>query len=179
MEIFTHKLSNGHFLKIREADVKDTSDILSFVHKISTESEFLTFGLDEFDISEEQEREFLQGQIDSENQIYLLALIEGTIVAILNFNAGKRPRVRHSGEFNMVVKKQYWRMGIGTILMDTFLGWAKSTQVIKKINCRVRTDNYSAIRLYERMGFVKEGTIRKEIFLKGKYYDLLWMGLEL
>jgi RimJ/RimL family protein N-acetyltransferase len=44
---------------------------------------------------------------------------------------------------------------------------------------RVRTDNQRAILLYERKGFAKEGTIRKEILLDGKYFDHHWMGLEL
>jgi RimJ/RimL family protein N-acetyltransferase len=57
--------------------------------------------------------------------------------------------------------------------------WAKSTHIIKKINCRVRTDNHTAIRLFKRKEFVNEGTIIKKIFLNGKYYDLLLMGLEL
>jgi RimJ/RimL family protein N-acetyltransferase len=50
---------------------------------------------------------------------------------------------------------------------------------VKKINLRVRTDNERAIVLYERNGFVIEGTIRKEIFLDGEYFDHHWMGLEL
>jgi RimJ/RimL family protein N-acetyltransferase len=79
----------------------------------------------------------------------------------------------------MVVKKKYWGFGIGSLLLDTLLEWAKSNQFIKKINLRVRTDNQRAIKLYEKRGFVKEGTLRKEIFLNDKYYDLLWMGREL
>jgi RimJ/RimL family protein N-acetyltransferase len=43
----------------------------------------------------------------------------------------------------------------------------------------VRTDNERAIRLYEGKGFVYEGTMRKEFFVDGRYYDLHWMGLEL
>ena len=33
--------------------------------------------------------------------------------------------------------------------------------------------------LNEGQGFVKEGTIRKEFLLDGKYFDNYWMGLEL
>jgi RimJ/RimL family protein N-acetyltransferase len=79
----------------------------------------------------------------------------------------------------MSVRKQYWGLGIGSLMLDTLIEWARSTQIVKKINLRVRTDNQRAILLYERKGFVMEGTIRKEIFLDGKYFDHHWMGLEL
>jgi RimJ/RimL family protein N-acetyltransferase len=179
MEPLKIGLKNGNLLSIREAMTIDSAKIHNFVHKISAESEFLTFGPGEFDIKEKEERDFIQSRLDSENQIYLIASIDDNIAAILNSNAGQRPRTRHSGEFSMVVKKECWGLGIGSVLMDTFIAWAKSTQIIKKINCRVRTDNHPAIRLYKRKGFVDEGIIRKEIFFNGRYYDLLWMGLEL
>jgi RimJ/RimL family protein N-acetyltransferase len=51
--------------------------------------------------------------------------------------------------------------------------------VITKIDLRVRTDNQRAIELYQRKGFTIEGTIRKAIWIDGRYYDHYWMGLEL
>ena len=79
----------------------------------------------------------------------------------------------------MSVRKQYWGLGIGSLMLDTLIAWAQDTQIVKKINLRVRTDNQRAIRLYERKGFVIEGTSRKEILLDGSYFDHHWMGLEL
>ena len=79
----------------------------------------------------------------------------------------------------MSVRKQYWGLGIGSLMLDALIAWARDTQIIKKINLRVRTDNQRAIALYERKGFVFEGTIRREIFLDGKFFDHHWMGLEL
>ena len=64
-------------------------------------------------------------------------------------------------------------------MLDAAIAWAKDAQIIKKINLRVRTDNKRAISLYEKKGFLREGRIRKEIFIDGKYYDHYWMSLEL
>jgi hypothetical protein len=108
MDFATHKLKDGQDLEIREALIKDASDILHFIHKICTESDFLTFGQGEFNISEAEEKKFLKDLNESENQIYLVTSINNTINAILSFSAGQRPRIRHSGEFSMVVQKQYW-----------------------------------------------------------------------
>ena len=78
----------------------------------------------------------------------------------------------------MSVRKSFWGLGIGSFMLDMLLDWARDTQIITKINLRVRTDNHRAILLYERKGFLIEGTISKELLVAGQYYDLHWMGLE-
>ena len=179
MEPSKYELKNGPVLLIREAVVQDARAILDYLEQMSGESEFLTFGPGEFELTEAEEEDFLRKYRDSDNQLYILGLIDDTIVSTLIFSAGRRPRVRHSGEFSMSVRKHYWGLGIGSLMLDTLIGWARATEIVKKINLRVRTDNQHAIHLYERKGFVKEGTIRKEIFLNGTYFDQHWMGLEL
>jgi RimJ/RimL family protein N-acetyltransferase len=179
METRKHELKNGRVLLIREVAVEDARALLDYVERISGESDFLSFGPGEFELTESEEEDFIRKCRASDNQLFLLGSIDDTIVATLNFSGGRRPRVRHSGEFSMSVRKQYWGLGIGSLMLDTLIAWARDTQIVKKINLRVRTDNQRAIRLYERKGFGIEGTIRKEIFLDGSYFDHHWMGLEL
>jgi RimJ/RimL family protein N-acetyltransferase len=179
MEPRKHELENGRALFIREVAVKDARALLDCVERISGESDFLSFGPGEFELTESEEEKFIRKCLASDNQLYILGSIDDTIVATLNFTRGRRPRVRHSGEFGMAVRKQYWGLGIGSLMLDTLIAWAQDTRIVKKINLRVRTDNQRAVRLYERKGFVIEGTIRKEILLDGSYFDHHWMGLEL
>lgn len=173
-----NELKNGSVLVIREAAVADAGALLEYVDGVSGESDFLSFGPGEFGLEEAEEAEYLGRCLATDNQLYLLGLIEGEIVAGLHFEAGKRPRVRHAGEFGMSVSKQHWGLGIGSLLLDALIDWARGTGIVTKINLRVRTDNRRAMLLYERKGFVFEGTIRKEMHLNGKYYDHHIMGLE-
>jgi len=179
MEPRKYELKNGRILLIREAVVNDARAVLDYVQSVSGESDFLSFGPGEFELTEPEEEEFIRKCLASDNQLYILASIDDAIVATLIFSGGRRPRVRHSGEFSMSVRRPYWGLGIGSLMLDTLIEWARANQIVKKINLRVRTDNRRAILLYERKGFVIEGTIRKEILLDGKYFDHHWMGLEL
>jgi RimJ/RimL family protein N-acetyltransferase len=179
MESRKHGLKDGRVLLIREVAVEDTRAVLDYVERISGESDFLSFGPGEFELTEPEEEDFIRKCRASDNQLYILGLIDDEIVSTLVFSAGRRPRVRHSGEFGMSVRKRYWGLGIGSLMLDTLIAWARDTQTVKKINLRVRTDNQRAIWLYERKGFVNEGTIRKEILLDGSYFDHHCMGLEL
>ncbi|MFC1851696.1 GNAT family N-acetyltransferase [candidate division CSSED10-310 bacterium] len=179
MEVHRYPIKNDDILLIRQVAEDDAQAVLDFVHSISAESDFLSFGYGEFETTLAEEREFIRSCWASDNQLFILGLIDNTIVATLIFSSGQRPRVRHSGELSMSVRKRYWGLGIGSLMLDTLITWARATQIVKKINLRVRTDNQRAIQLYECTGFLKEGTIRKEIFLDGTYFDHYWMGLEL
>lgn len=48
---------------------------------------------------------------------------------------------------------------------------------INKIKLDVYSFNTRAIKCYEKLGFKKEGTLRKEIFREGKYHDILVYGM--
>ena len=179
MKPLQYQLANGRVLVIRQASGDDACVVLDYIERISSESDFLSIGPGEFELTEPEEADFLRQCRASSNQLYLLGLIDDTIVSTLVFSAGRRPRVRHSGEFNLSVRKPHWGLGIGSLMLDTLTAWARDTQIVKKINLRVRTDNERAIRLYERQGFVIEGTIRREILIDGSYFDHNWMGREL
>ena len=173
------KLRDGRVLLIREAQVEDARAVLDFVELIGGESDFLSFGTGEFGATEAEEENTLREYQDSENQLHILGLVEDTVAGSLTFSAGHRPRVRHTGEFGMSVRRKYWGLGIGSLMLDVLIDWARKSGIVKKINLRVRSDNQRAVHLYERKGFVHEGTISREIVLDGTYFNRHWMGLEL
>ena len=179
MIALTHTLKNGQTLLIREATALDAPAVLDHVHAIAGESDYLSFGPGEFDLPVEQERLILQRYHEAHNQLYLLGLLGGQIVSTLSFAGGHRPRIAHTGELGLSVRAAQWGLGIGGLMLDALLDWARDAQVVAKINLRVRTDNQRAIALYLRKGFALEGTIRKAIRIDGTDYDHHWMGLEL
>lgn len=172
-------LKNGSAVVIREAETTDAGKLLAYTERAAGESDFLGFGAGEFELTEAEEVAYLELCRATDNQIYFVALVVDEIIGALNFAGGRRPRVRHVGEFGMSVAAAYWGQGVGGRLLDKLLEWAEQTGVVTKINLRVRSDNQRALALYERKGFVKEGTLTREMFVGGRYYDLLAMGRKL
>ena len=179
MQTRGHTLTNGQVLIIREAVEDDAPLALAFAEATAHESDFLTFGPGEFGHTEPQERAFIRSCIGSRHRLFIVGLIDETIVSLLHFATGDRPRQRHTGEFGLSVRRSYWGMGIASLMLETLVGWAQQGGVVTKINLRVRSDHARAIALYERQGFVREGTLTRAVRLGGKHYDHLWMGLEL
>jgi RimJ/RimL family protein N-acetyltransferase len=172
-------LANHLELTLRPALPKDAEQLLAYLEQVAGESENLTAGPGEFGISLEQERVFLQQAQELPTSLYLLAEVDGEIVGTLTFSTEKRPRVQHGGEFGMSVLRKYWNQGIGARMLAYLIEWAKQTPSIRKINLRVRVDNLSAIHLYEKYGFVREGRRTREFSLHGQFVDVFLMGLQL
>ena len=61
---------------------------------------------------------------------------------------------------NVAVRKERQREGIGHFLMDSLIRLAEQ-QGVTTIHLEVRVGNETAIRLYERMGFKRDGIRRK------------------
>jgi RimJ/RimL family protein N-acetyltransferase len=179
VDLLTATTTDNRSLLLRQAQAADAGDVLAYVDRICQETDYLTFGPGEFTMTLEQEQDYLARCREAETCLYLLALLEGEIVGSLTFQAGKRPRVRHVGEFGISVLQDYWGLGIASALIDALVAWAREGGVVRKIDLRVRADNTRAIALYEHKGFVVEGRLSNEICVDGVYYDHLCMGLDL
>jgi len=172
----TVELPGGKTCTLREAEPDDAAALIEYVKRVSGESDFLMFGPGEFEMTEEGERDLLSKWQGSERHLYLLAVIDGELVGSLHFGAGIRMRTRHAGEFGMSVRRDWWRRGIGGVLLDVLLAWSASGGLIGRVNLRVRTDNEAAVALYRSRGFEIEGTMRDQFRIEGESFDLHVMG---
>jgi len=170
-------VKKGRRLVIREARSEDAQAMVEYMKQLATESDFLTFGSGELNITVEDEAKLIQSKEEAENQLMLCAFFEEELVGGLTFTSASRPRVRHTGEFGVTVLREYWGLGIATELLKYLIEWAKEGQIIRKINLRVRSDHHSGISLYEKFGFTREGLETRGLCIEGKFYDFVNMGL--
>jgi RimJ/RimL family protein N-acetyltransferase len=88
----------------------------------------------------------------------------------------ERPTRAHNGVLGIGIVAGFRGKGIGTALMRATLDRARAAG-LTRIELSVREDNRSAAALYEKFGFVAEGTQRKAILVDGRYENLLTMAL--
>lgn len=81
------------------------------------------------------------------------------------------PRRKHVGTIGMGVHDDWQGKGIGRALLDAAIDLAENWLNITRLELEVFTDNESAIKLYERFGFEREGTLRQHAFRNGRYVD--------
>ena len=85
-------------------------------------------------------------------------------------------RRSHVGQLGMFVHDDYQNQGIGSQLMAAIIDLAENWLNLKRLELQVNTDNASAIHLYEKFGFEKEGILRKNAFCDGVYIDAYTMA---
>lgn len=94
-------------------------------------------------------------------------------------NAGlhrHRGRRRHVAAIGMGVADGRTGQGIGTALLRALLDSADNWLDLRRVELSVFADNVRAIRLYERHGFAREGTLRDYAFRDGRYVDVIAMA---
>ncbi|MBO3443968.1 GNAT family protein [Clostridium sp. CCUG 7971] len=162
---------------IRKASPKDAQEIIDYLNKIGGESDFLTFGENEFNISLENEEKYINSHENINNSIIIVTLIDGEIVSIASITSVQKDRLKHVGSLGISVLNKYWRLGISNEVMNYLINWAKFNDITKKITLLVREDNYKAINLYKKFGFEEEGIFKNDICINGIYYNTISMAL--
>ena len=113
----------------------------------------------------------------SDGVYHLAAEVEGHVVGMLTLETfPSRPRRRHVGTLGMGVHDDWQGRGVGTALMRAGVEMADRWLNLTRLELEVFTDNEAAIRLYERFGFVREGTMRQYAFRDGRYVDAYVMA---
>jgi RimJ/RimL family protein N-acetyltransferase len=170
-------LKNKQELIIRKARKDDAENAIDFLNHVGSESDYLTLDGDKLSITVETEEKIIEDMNSKDNSIMIIGMIDKEIVSMVTFRGGERARIRHIGELGISVRKPYWGLGIGKLMLDFLINWAKETKVIRKINLRVRSDNEKAIKLYEKYGFEREGILKRDFCIDGEFYDSIHMGL--
>ena len=66
--------------------------------------------------------------------------------------------------------------GYGTQAASLMIKYAFEEEGLHKLMLRVLAENDRAVRSYEKAGFVKEAYLRDEVFLEGRYRDVIYMA---
>lgn len=165
-------------VEIREARPEDAEKLIAFIQRASQEPNIgILTGPGEFNISVEEEQQFLLDHAERDNSIFLLAVVEGEIVGALSCTGGKRRATRHNTTLGITVDKDWRDLGVGSALMQRALDWAKGTGVVTRVELEVFVNNPRAIHVYEKCGFQIEGRRRNAFYRNGEYIDGLIMAV--
>ncbi len=170
------RLKNNQELIIRDIQVSDAEDVLAYMKKVNSETQNLLREPDEFTMTVEQEKEFIETNLKSDNHCMIVGIVNNQIISVSGFYGTGLKRNRHRVTLGTSVVKEYHGQGVGSYMMEALIKRARAMGKTK-IDLDVRVDNYSAIRLYKRYGFKIEGTIRHGFFVDNHYVDLYQMGL--
>jgi putative acetyltransferase len=107
----------------------------------------------------------------------LVACVDAEPLGMLGIHTRpEMPRLRHSAMIGMAVRDDWQKRGLGTALLRAAVDMADNWLQLTRLELQVFVDNTPAIRLYEKFGFEKEGTLRQGAVCEGILTDVLLMG---
>ena len=159
---------------IVRASLEDTRQIHSYLNEIAADKSDVLF-LRPNGFPFDQVEKLVKGSCESTDQLFLVAKNESGIVGTLTFNRYDRAETQHSGDFGMSVHPDHRRKGLGSRLIAELEAWGQANGLFK-IELQVWSNNITAIRLYEKLGYETEGVRKGAILRDGDCHDSILMG---
>lgn len=109
----------------------------------------------------------------SENNFTMGAFDDGEkLVGIVTFFRESRPKIDHKANiYSVYVDSDVRKQGVGRRLMQELIARARLLPGLEILNLTVTSNNLSAKRLYESLGFICYGTEPKAMKLGDEYLD--------
>jgi RimJ/RimL family protein N-acetyltransferase len=174
-------LKNEETVLIRRLDVSDAAAMMDLMKTVVTETRFLGREPGEFTFTLEEEREIIKNKSQDPHSLWLTAEINGRLVASWSVGGiGNRKRFQHRASMGITILKEYWGLGLGSILMREGIAWCRKSG-LEQIELDVVADNTRAIALYKKAGFEISGTKKHAMkYADGTYADeyFMQMGLQ-
>ena len=169
-------IRDGRKCLIRNATAEDTSEVMRTFKLTHAESENLLTYPEENTMTLEKEQEFLQGMLESEREVELLAILDGKVAGNAGLSCVRdRIKTRHRADLGLAVEKAYWHMGIGEALMKACIECAGKAGYLQ-IELDAVAENENALNLYRKLGFTEFGRnpmgFRKK---DGEFQELVMM----
>lgn len=173
-------LKDGRTCFLRNAVETDAVNFIDCFKTAHGETEFLTTYPDEFKGTPEGVAQNFKRMTDSETDIEICAFVEGKLIGSAGINAvSLRDKTKHRAEFGISILKDFWGLGAGKAMAQSCIECAKKAG-FTQVELEVVAENQSAVKLYEKLGFVEFGRNPLGFMTRsGSRQELVYMRLEI
>lgn len=118
---------------------------------------------------------FIKNSFNDNNQHFAIVDLNDNYLGTISLK--NISYINKNAEYAIVMRKQAQGKGLATEATNKILQYAFKDLKLHKIYLNVLEENKKAIRLYEKVGFIKEGISVDHIFKDGKYRNLSWYAI--
>ena len=156
----------------------ENSDADALVRWFSDEEVTRWLGPMNLPITRAKQEEFIEMAAASggDAKYFAIETLEGKLVG----DTGLRKidwKCRKAEFFITIGEKPLWDKGLGSDALRIVIRLAFEKMNLNRLWLTALMDNPRAVRCYEKCGFVREGLLRQESYVDGKYRDVFMMAL--
>jgi len=161
---------------IREITIADSEAFLKLRIQSEKETPMMGYRAGERKETVEQATAKVQRITESKDKKIFVAESNNQLVGFIMIYGQDMKIYSKTRSIAIAVIKKYWGHGIGSALMKSTIDWAKK-QKMHRLELDVWEHNTSAISLYKKFGFKKEGVKKDEVIINKKFINVVLMGL--
>ena len=155
---------------VRRARDQDLDRLVELFAEVAAEGRWIGA---ELPLDRERRHRHFSEAMHDELAILLVAEVDGRIVGQLDMELARYG----VADLGMLVAPGWRGQGLGTALLRAGIAWARGAGA-HKVALQVWPHNQAAIALYEKLGFQREGLLRRHYRRRnGELWDAVVMGL--
>jgi len=165
----------GKRVRLRPLSMEDVDHVLTWINDPEVTRTLMT---GRYPMTREAERKWIEDHAmpNSTEVMYVIEKLDGTYLGGIGF-WHIRP-VEHHAELGISIGvKSEWGKGYAREAMELMVTYGFDELNLHMIYLHVYADHERAVKLYESLGFVREGRLRDRAFRAGKYHDYLAMSV--
>lgn len=139
---------------LKLADRSDAKRVLAFLNQATQETDVILIPHLK-SVDESIEALNLKTLAKQDNALVLLACLGEDVIGMLTIMP--LPDQHQAGELGIMVLRDFWHQGIGSLLIDEALYWYQNFAPLEHLVLDVFKSNIRAIGLYQHYGFVPTG----------------------
>ena len=166
-------MTRDHLLfQVRRFTPSDASQVISVIDSVCAEGIYLA--TERYTPTPQWERA-LHNPAKHPDHLLLVPEVDGQVIGWCRvFPNDFSPKTQHTGEVGIGLLKPFREIGIGTVLMERAIEWAR-TQGLEKLTVSTFSTNLRAINLFKKMGFAITGRRYKQYKIGEEYVDEVLM----
>lgn len=163
----------GSQIYLRPITIEDTDNVVRWRNDRKVVENFIYRKY----ISREEHLDWLHNKVETGQVVQFIICDRQTdkpLGSIYLQNFKEESRQAEEGIF--LGEKEAYGRGIGTEAAKLVLQYAFETMKLHKLTARVLSYNQGSCKMHEKAGYVLESCLKDELFLDGKYEDLIFYG---
>ena len=164
----------GSQIYLRPITIEDTDNVIRWRNDRKVVENFIY----RKNISKEEHLNWLHNKVETGQVIQFIICERQTdkpLGSIYLQNINEESRQAEEGIF--LGEDEAYGRGIGTEAAKLVLEYAFGTLKLHKLTARVLSYNQGSRKMHEKAGYVMESYLKDELFLDGKYEDLIFYGV--
>ena len=123
----------------------------------------------------QQQQEFFQETVSSSEDVHLAICNEEEIVGIISLEEDQR-EVR-TASIGLWIDPEHHRNGYGTEAVKLITDYGFNELGYYRIYARAYEENKGSQRIWEKLGYTKEGELRDQAYFDGEFGDIYMYGI--